>query len=58
MPFPVGRWAHMGDRRESNSRGLVHSQPPEPLGYGHIWWISGELNPDIFLAREACSRYH
>jgi hypothetical protein len=21
-----------GDRRESNSRGLVHSQPPEPLG--------------------------
>jgi hypothetical protein len=31
-----------GDRRESNSRGLVHSQPPEPLGHGHTWWVSPE----------------
>jgi hypothetical protein len=26
-----------GDRRESNPRGLLHRQPPEPLGNGHIW---------------------
>src|SRR6266849_3705773 len=47
-----------GDRRESNSRGLVHSLPPEPLGYGHTWWISGELNPDRLGAGQACCRYH
>ena len=47
-----------GDRRESNSRGLVHSQPPEPLGYGHIWWRTGESNPDWMVAGHRCSRYH
>lgn len=24
-----------GARRDSNARKLIHSQPPEPLGYGH-----------------------
>ena len=25
---------------ESNPRGLVHSQPPEPLGYGHTYTVT------------------
>ena len=38
-----------GDRRESNSRGAMHSRTPEPLGHGHkatpqTWLRAGELN--------------
>ena len=29
---PPNKW---GDRRESNSRGAIHSRTPNPLGHGH-----------------------
>src|ERR1700722_5981508 len=56
-PFPLDDGRKWGDRRESNSRRLVHSQPPEPLGYGHIWWIERASNSHHWFAGPGLSHW-
>jgi hypothetical protein len=51
--LPLTELPKWGDRRESNSRRLVHSQPPEPLGYGHIWRPESESNAHCWLFKPA-----
>ena len=52
QPIAWGGW------RNLNPLSLVHSQRLYRISYSHIWWISGELNPDLLGAGQACSRYH
>jgi hypothetical protein len=40
-----------GDRRESNSRGAMHSRTPKPLGHGHTWRQEHESNVLVQLFR-------
>ena len=40
-----------GDRRESNSRGAMHSRAPKPLGHGHTWRQEHESNVLVQLFR-------
>ena len=47
-----------GGWRNLNPLSLVHSQRLYRISYSHTWWISGELNPDLLGAGQACSRYH
>lgn len=45
--LPLTELPKWGDRRESNPRGLVHSQSPEPLGYGHTWCWRRRSHPRL-----------